>query len=291
MALRKEEPIGVVALSGAVNRSRLDEGLARLRATGHPVILAPNLDSRRRYLAGSDRERLDGLNWVLDRGARTILSARGGYGSLRLHTDLPWERLEERRVRFIGFSDLSWLLNLMASRGIPQVHGPMCAAGLVREGNAKRLLRVLSGAAEGDELFRFKQDQVVKGGRCRGIALGGNVSTLTSVLGLPCETDFTGAVLFLEDVNEPWYRLDRLLTQLAGAGRLQNVNALITGSLHGCRPADGRAQMWRDLLCQVAPPHALIVTGLPFGHAARNDAFPVGVEVSVDTDRGQVLWR
>jgi muramoyltetrapeptide carboxypeptidase len=284
-------PVGVVAISGPVDAERLEVGLRVLRSFGREVIVAPNLQARRHYLAGSDQERLEGLEWVLDSGARTVFAARGGYGAMRLQADLPWERLVSEKIRFVGFSDITWIMNALAARGVPQVHGPMVAAGMATPTNAERLRTVLEGDLEGKSLFRFGARRVVRGGLCRGPAMGGTVSLLTASIGLPCEPDLTGSVLFIEEVNEPWYRLDRLLTQLAGAGRLQGVNALITGSLHGCGPAEGRHEWWTELIQEVAPPDAVIVTGLPFGHGARNSAFPLGVNVTVDTERGRILWR
>jgi muramoyltetrapeptide carboxypeptidase len=291
LPLDASEPVGVVALSGPVDEGLLESGLEMLRASGRETILAPNLGAQRRYLAGSDQERVAGLEWVHDRGARTVFAARGGYGSLRLHRVLPWDRLREDGVRFVGFSDVSWILNALAVRGTPQVHGPMVAAGLAELSNAERVRKVLEGELVGGSLFRFPAGRVVRGGRCTGRALGGNVSMLTACLGLPWETDLSGSVLFIEEVREPWYRLDRLLTQLAGAGKLRNVNALISGSLRGCGPAKGRQEWWRELMQEVAPPGAVIITDLPFGHGTRNDAFPLGVDVTVDTEQGRILWR
>ncbi|MCP4900281.1 MAG: LD-carboxypeptidase [bacterium] len=284
-------PIGVVALSGPVDDEHLTRGLEILYANGAVTVLAPNIRSRDGYLAGNDEERLAGLEWVLDQGVHTVLITRGGYGSLRLQHNLPWERILKERIRFVGFSDVSWMLNALAVRGVVQVHGPMVAAGLAKPENFERLRKVLDDDLVGKSLFRFQSKNVVRGGRCSGLALGGNVSMLTACIGQAWEADLSGSVLFIEEVNEPWYRLDRLLTQLAGAGRLRGVNALISGSLHGCGPADGRREWWNEMMLEVAPPDAVVVSGLPFGHAARNDAFPLGVDVTVDTEKGRVLWR
>jgi muramoyltetrapeptide carboxypeptidase len=98
-------------------------------------------------------------------------------------------------------------------------------------------------------------------------------------------------VLFLEEVDEPLYRLDRMLTHLRASATLLKVKALIGGSLRGCRPAAARPERWRRLLLEVAPEGAPVVTGLPFGHGADNRAFPIGAVVELDTRRGRVTWR
>jgi muramoyltetrapeptide carboxypeptidase len=113
---------------------------------------------------------------------------------------------------------------------------------------------------------------------------------LSSLIGTPWEPEFDGALVFVEEVNEPLYRLDRMLTHLRSSGRLRNVKALIGGSLRGCRPASERPEMWRRLLLETAPPEAAVVLELPFGHGAANLAFPVGAMVEIDTQALRVVW-
>jgi muramoyltetrapeptide carboxypeptidase len=110
-------------------------------------------------------------------------------------------------------------------------------------------------------------------------------------LGTGLEPDLTDAVVFVEDVGEPLYRLDRLLTQVRGSGRLRRVKALIGGSLHRCSGlGDGRL-WWRQLLAEATDDESVpVVIDLPFGHVAPHLAFPAGVEVTVDTGSGVILW-
>ena len=290
----EDEDIGVVALSGVVASSRLDAGLEALLSSGHRVLEAPNVRERSAsgYLAGEDSRRLEGLRWLLERGTRTLMAARGGYGAARLLSNLPWSVMVERGVTFVGFSDLTAILNpLIARGGAVQVHGPMAAVGLEHSHNLERLLRVLRGDLVGKTLFRFRQSQVVRPGTARGHAIGGNLTVLCSLIGTPYEPPWDDGVLFIEEVGEPMYRLDRLLTHLRGSGRLRNVKALISGSLRGCRPATGRTSLWGRMLEETAPARAPVVVGLPFGHGARNDAFPLGATVEIDTGSGQISWR
>ena len=285
------EPIGVVALSGPVDPRRLARGLEALASTGHPVELAPNLHDRTAYLAGGDDRRLGGLLHLMERGARVLVAARGGYGASRLLGRLPWDRLVESRAVFVGFSDLTAVMAPLTARGgSVQVHGPMVGVGMDREENLRRMLAVLRGELVGRPMFRFSGRSVVRPGRARGRAIGGNLTVLCSLLGTPWEPPWEGSVLFVEEVGEPLYRLDRLLTQLGSSGRLNGVKALIGGSLRGCRPARGREERWRELLVEAAPPGIPIVVNRPFGHGVRNLAFPVGATVEVDTAAGCITW-
>jgi muramoyltetrapeptide carboxypeptidase len=286
------EPIGVVALSGPVESpDALAEGLRTLEGWGHRLVLAPNIRSRDHYLAGDDDARLEGLEWVLGQGARVVMAVRGGYGVTRILPALPLHRLAARGTCFVGFSDATALLNAMVAAGAaPQVHGPMVAAGLSRRPNGERLRSILEGQLTGAVLFRFTQRRVIRGGSCEGRAVGGNLSLLESLIGTPFEPDLEGAVLFLEDVGEPLYRLDRMLTHLRSSARLRDVKALICGSLRGCGPVRERTETWRRLVAEAAPADAAVVVDLPFGHSARNLAFPVGATVEVNTDAGLVSW-
>jgi muramoyltetrapeptide carboxypeptidase len=289
--LEAGEPIGIVALSGPVDEAKLEAGLEVLRSWGNPIVEASNLRREELYLAGRDDERVAGVEEVLDAGTRWILAARGGYGAARILEAMPWERLRSREARFIGFSDLTAILNPLASDGgAVQIHGPMVAAGLTGRHNGDRLHALLRGELVGEILFRFPQSSIVRAGRAEGRAIGGNLTLLTSLLGTPWEPDFDGGILFLEEVEEPLYRLDRMLTHLRSSGKLQKVKALIGGSLRGCRPASARSEIWRSLLIETAPPGVPIVIGLPFGHGATNMAFPIGGPVTLDTRAQGVRW-
>jgi muramoyltetrapeptide carboxypeptidase len=288
--LQPGEPIGVVALSGPLDPTKLDAGLDVLRSWGHPVIEASNLRREESYLAGKDRERWTGLEEVVEGGARIVVAARGGYGSARLLEQISWPDLSKRGVCLIGFSDVTAVLNPLGNNGVPQVHGPMVASGLDVRFNAKRLYSLLRGELVGEPLFHIPERSVVRGGSAGGRALGGNLTVLTSLIGTPWEPDYDGCILFLEEVNEPLYRLDRLLTHLRSSGRLRNVKALIGGSLRGCRPASERPDVWRRLLLEAAPESAPVVVDLPFGHGKANLAFPIGATIEIDTDALQIVW-
>jgi muramoyltetrapeptide carboxypeptidase len=287
-----DEPIGVVALSGPVEQAALARGLEVLKSFGFPVVLASNLEQRVGYLAGSDEARLKGLIGVLDQGARVLIAARGGYGSGRLLKRLPWERLSRDCICFVGYSDITAVMNALVGRaGGTQVHGPMVAAGLEDGRNATRLAAVLRGDLIGARLLSFGPSQVLRPGRCVGRAMGGNLSMLCTLVGTPFAPSYEGSVVFLEDVGEALYRLDRMLTQLACSGTFRGVKALISGSLHRCSGTGPRSSSWRNLLLRVAPPDAAVIVGLPFGHGKTNIAFPIGASVEVDTDSGSVTWR
>ncbi len=260
--------------------------MQRLEAEGFRVVEAANVRHRDGYLAGDDEARRAGIEELLDADVEALLASRGGFGSARLLDRLPWERLARWGGWLVGFSDLTALHAGMAARtALATVHGPMVTTLARHEGSTRRLFQWLRGEAP-DVLFRLTPSQVVRGGVVRGVAVGGNLSVLASLIGSPFEPDWDGAVLFLEDVGEPVYRLDRMLTQLRLASRLERIVALVSGRLVDCgRGERGFRQRWRRLLAEAAPPSAVVLEGLPFGHGRVNTPFPLGVEVEVDTRR------
>jgi muramoyltetrapeptide carboxypeptidase len=289
--LEPDEPIGVAALSGVVDPARLRDAVDRLRAFGRPVILAPNLERAHYYLAGDDGERVDSLRDLLARGARVVLAARGGSGATRILGRLPWEELVAEGVVFAGFSDLTAVLNPLLDRGgAAQVHGPMVATGRVRSRDVDALMQLLELPAGSTWEVDFGPRAVVRPGVASGPARGGNLAVLTALVGTPYAPRLDGAVVFLEDVSEPLYRLDRMLTQLSTSGTFRGVKALVCGSLCDCPGAEGVSSRWRDLLLEAVPEEVPVVDGLPFGHGERNTPFPLGVTADVDTRNGRVVW-
>lgn len=280
--------IGVFALSGPVSAERLASGVRRLESEGFEVELAPNLALHQRYLAGSDSERLAGLEWLLERGVDALLAARGGYGAMRVLPALPWERLSRWGGWIVGFSDVTVLHAAAAGRyPYATLLGPMVTTLARHEDSARRLVAWLRREVPA-RISAVTPRHVVRGGTARGVAIGGTLSLLASLVGTPYDYDYDGAVLFVEEVGESLYRLDRLLTHLRLSSRLARVQAIVSGRLVGCsRGEAGWREEWRRLLAEAAP-QAVVVEGLPFGHGSRNLSIPIGVEVAVDTAAGSI---
>lgn len=281
--------MGVVALSGPVHEAALASGVAFLRDEGFVVVEAPNLRSRDRYLAGQDAARVAGLDAVLTDGVDAVWAARGGYGLTRILALLPWARLATWGGWVIGFSDVTALHAGMGRRTrVASLHAPMVQSLTRHRASIDATLAFLRGTPS-EVLMRFRPSAVVRPGYGRGVAVGGNLTVLAALAGTSFEPDYAGTVLFLEDVAEPTYRLDRLLTQLRLSSKLGSVNAVVAGRLARCGrgEADWHAR-WRDLLSEVAPGATVVLDGLPFGHGRANLPIPLGAEVVVDSERGTV---
>lgn len=279
--------IGVWAPASAPRWEEVERGVEVLRRAGFEVKLAANVGTKTGYLAGSDGERLGGLSELLDSGCKALWAVRGGYGVMRLLPAIPWEVLAGWVGFLIGYSDIT-ALHAAALERLPYatIHGPMITSlGRSAEATA-RVLGFLQGQVP-SVLFRFSQQKVLRAGVARGFLMGGNLSLLASLVGTPFEPPWEGAVVALEDVEEPGYRLDRMLTHLALAGRWERVAAVVVGKMARCgRGEAGFREAWHRRLLEVVPAGCPVVVDLPFGHVRRNLAFPLGVGVVLDTEKG-----
>ncbi|HJQ82483.1 MAG TPA: LD-carboxypeptidase [Candidatus Binatia bacterium] len=283
----------MIAPSGAVDADRLARGVAILEGWGLRVEVGNAVLERHTYLAGDDRVRLADLERMLDDDrVRAIFCARGGYGSQRLLPLLDPERLARGPKPIVGYSDATALLNAAVGAGVVAVHGPMVADDLARgltERSAAQLHGVLTDPAW---QWEVEAARTIVPGRARGRLVGGCLAVIAAAVGTPWAPSTDGAILFLEDVAERPYRLDRLLTQLRQAGKLDRLAGLVFGAMAACPEVDGigpfevATACCADLSCPVA-------FGVAAGHDPRpsgceNLALPLGVQVELDTERGRL---
>lgn len=283
----------MVAPSGAVDPARLARGVAVLESMGLRVRLGEAVEQRWGYLAGSDTARLADLQRMFDDpSVRAVFCARGGYGSQRVVPYLDWSGLRRAPKLVVGYSDATVLLAAVVRITGTAIHGPMVADDLAR-GLAPSALERLRGLL-GDPNYRWRDELpvCVRPGCVEGRLVGGCLSVLAATLGTPHAPDTRGAVLFLEDVNEHAYRLDRLLLQFRQSGLLDGVSGVVFGTLDGCAPHDGvtALDVVRDHFAESPFPVAF---GLSAGHSAAtaevpNMALPLGVRVRFDATRGHL---
>lgn len=283
--LRPGDVVGVVAPAGAVDEDGLALGVGLLEDAGFRVRLGAATRKRRGYFAGPDELRAADLHEMFrDPDIRAILAARGGYGSGRLLPLLDFGLLREHPKIFVGHSDVTFLLAALLQRAdVVTFHGPMVAGFAQQPEAAESLLRLLCGERVGwHAAARF----VVQPGEAEGPLTGGCLSIVAAGLGTPWALETRGRILFLEDVNERPYRVDRMLTQLRQAGLFDGVAGVVFGEMAGCDPAgdDGPTvlEVVRDAFAGAPFPVAL---GLPSGHGSGTFTVPLGVRARLAGDR------
>jgi muramoyltetrapeptide carboxypeptidase len=287
-ALRPGQWIGVCATSGPVRDSAaLEAGIAWLETQGHRVRRAPHLGARRGYLAGEDGERMGDLLELLgDPDVGAVIAARGGYGSARFLARLDARAVRRARKPLVGYSDAtSLLLWLDGCARLCAIHGPMLERADLPAAARERVLALLRGDPAGQTAL---QGSGLRAGRARGRLVGGNLRTVAASLGTPWEIDTRGAILFLEEVGEQPYSLDRSLVQLREAGKLRAAAGVAFGALVGCESERYPETSARAVLCEIlaGAVDGPIALDLPFGHIADHRALGFGALAELDGGRG-----
>jgi muramoyltetrapeptide carboxypeptidase len=275
-----------------------------LGAMGWAVTLDASVRARHQRFAGSDEARLETLYRVADAAPSVALACRGGYGLTRLLDGLDWSRLArsvERGTRWVGHSDLTALhLGLLAHTGAETWAGPMASDDFGRAdddaqvpGGVDEITRdVFAEAMSGElEAVGFRTEAGHDGLEVRGRLWGGNLCVLTSMLGTPHWPRVKGGVLFLEDVNEHPYRVERMLLQLHQAGVLAAQKAVLLGAFSGWKasPLD-RGYTLRSAVAHLRSVCPVpLLTGLPFGHVPTKLCLPVGRRVTLVVQGRDVL--
>jgi len=287
--LKKGDTIGLAAPAGPIREDVLRQGLQLLRDCGiKRVKYAPDICRQESYLAGSDQRRLEELHELWDDDEiRAILAVRGGYGCARLLPQLDFDLIRRKPKIFVGFSDLTILVNVIHQRtGLITFHGPMLST-LARDGRPalESMLNELSVHAQPN--LKIKGLEVLRPGQAQGRLIGGNLTCLAQLLATPYEPAWEGAILLLEDINEPAYRVDRLLTQLSLSGRLDSVAGVILGDFldstsHNISDLDLVWQRTMELTRGDVP----VWGNFPAGHGARNLLLPVGRTVKMESSTG-----
>lgn len=294
-ALAPGDTIGIVAPAGPFDREAFERGAGRLQDLGFQIRYDREIFQADRYMAGKDRFRADQIHrYFSDPEINAIFCARGGYGSLRLIKHLKPRIIRANPKIFVGYSDITTLLLYFQQRcSLVTFHGPMVVSDLGKEEvflePQDHLMRLLSsplpvGALPDDGI------KVIRGGQASGPLTGGCLTLIALSIGTPFEIQTQDSILFMEDVGEAPYRIDRLLTYLKLTGKFRGVKGLVFGQMKGCDPDEGSpyklSAVIADVLRGIRVP---ILYNVPFGHGESNWAIPLGVQATVDGDRGRLI--
>ena len=291
--LKPGSKIGLITPASPVKElAVIEAGVAALEGLGYQTVLGEAVRPIDDYLAGSDLERRTDLErFWWDDSIEAIWCLRGGYGSVRLLPQLYLGLIERNPKILIGFSDITGLeLGLWKQTGLVSFHGPVLTV-LKNEFSISQTLRMLAGETIGEPLpwpeNKFTDYLVFKEGKARGPLLGGNLALVSSLLGTRYFPDLEGAILFLEETEEPPYRIDRMLTQLLESGVLDSTAGIMIGR---CNPIEGKTEedlikVFAERLSKVACPAAY---GFPVGHIPEQWTLPQGVTAEVDLGKGEL---
>jgi muramoyltetrapeptide carboxypeptidase len=295
--------IALIAPAGPMlERDDLTRGQELCRALGLEPVLGANAGRRHGYLAGTDDERLADLNEALrDPSIDGVWCLRGGYGVTRILDSVDFSPLEDRPKVVIGYSDVTaLLLALHRATGLVAFHAPMARAPMpafTREGFERTLFRAAPAArlpriASPSTILvpRSPRLLTIRAGVAEGPLLGGNLSLIAALQGTKHLPSFDGAILFLEDIGEDLYRIDRMLAQLRMTGMLSKLAGVILGQFTEMKRGTSEGALGFDEVLETyfAPLGVPVLSGVPVGHVEEQWTMPIGVRARLDAGAGEV---
>ena len=299
--LNQGDKIGIIAPGSAVSdpndllRAEEIAGLLKVNA-----VFAKNLKDGKGYKTRTVKERLDDIHEMFsDKSVKAVFSIRGGYGSARLLKELDYKLIGNNPKILLGYSDIT-ALHLAVNRysGLITYHGPLLLSPftewtfdhLKKVIMTKEKIGKLENPGKTDGIRKMFPTRTVYSGKAKGRLTGGNLSIISSLMGTPYEMETKDRIVFIEDVGESPYRIDRMLTQLILSGKLQKAAGVIIGKCHNCEkgstggtwdPTFG--EVIDDLIKTLNIP---CFSGLMIGHTKDQLTLPSGMEAEMDADKG-----
>lgn len=288
--LKPGDIVGLVGPSSASGIATLERSHRNIASLGLKLREGKYLLDGYGYLAGTDRNRAEDINAMFaDKEVKAIFAMRGGWGSARLLRYLDWDMIRANPKLLIGYSDVTAIHLAIAARcGFPTIHGPNAAN--TWSAVPTDSLKALTMSNE-TPVLENAGHQMIAPGKARGKLLGGNLSVLAALVGTRWMPDMRGAILFLEDVNEAEYRIDRMMTQLREAGILQQLSGFIFGTCRGCSHRDPEYKGFPIITVlqqHIAPLGIPAFSGGNFGHIAGQICLPMGVQAEIDASSGSI---
>jgi len=294
-ALREGGTIGICAPSGFLPApEKLSLAVTRLESHGYKVVVTPSVLARDGYCAGSAESRLADLHRLVeDPSIDLIMAARGGFGLSHLLPHIDWKACAKSQKLFCGFSDFTALhLALYSQTGQISLAGPMAVTDFAGSDesalHAEHFWALVSSQRSAEHIYpEWQNDQAHQPQKIEGTLWGGNLSLVTHLVGTPWFPQIEGGLLFLEDIGEAPYRIERMLMQLDLSGVLAKQSAIILGAFTGCEPPEGAAAQYHlsevitGLRKRFAGP---VISGLPFGHIKDKFTLPFGAPATLRID-------
>ncbi|HEX8846714.1 MAG TPA: LD-carboxypeptidase [Pyrinomonadaceae bacterium] len=302
-ALRQGDQVGIITPSTPVtDPDRLALAERTLKYFGLRMRMGKNVGRHSANYAASVEERLDDLHSMFrDKEISAIFALRGGYGAGQLLDRVDYDLIRRNPKIFLGYSDITALhLAIQRRSRLVTFHGPVVVSSFpayTQQHFRKALFETepvgkVTNPTESNELRPHHYLRAIRPGKATGTLVGGNLSLITATLGTPYEIETRGKILFIEDVGEEAYRIDRMLTHLRLAGKFDGVAGVIFGECDGCGPNDYKAsfaspyslgETVTNILGQLKVP---VLSGLTIGHTADQLTLPLGVTATLDADNG-----
>ena len=298
-SLKQGDVIGIATPASSLNRyEALEKGIRYIESIGFRVELAPNVYKECGYLAGNDDERLKDIHLLFNKkSVKCIFAARGGYGSMRLINKLDYSLIKRNPKILVGYSDITALqLAILAKTGLISFSGPMVGVELadgLKPKQEEQFWQMLTSSSLPDSITIPKNKQrCYSKGFAKGCLLGGNLSIISALIGTSYFPNISNTILFLEEIDERPYRIDRMLMQLKLAGIFYRTNGILLGMFTNCipekrKPSLSLEQVLQDLFNGCSFP---VIGHIPYGHRGGSLTFPIGIQVQFDTKSREIKF-
>lgn len=285
--LKNGSTIGICAPCARFDKNKLNEGIDVLKSFGFKIEIPKNIFEQKRYLAGEDTLRASVLNQLYSNPEiDCIISARGGFGAMRILQYLDWELIKNNPKPFVGYSDnTAILLSILENTGVPVIHGPNVVS--LCNANQSTLDSFFNILTKPVQSINLSCKTILSPGKCKGILKGGNVATLSHLIGTDFVPDFTDCILFLEDIGEPAYKIDRMLTQMKMAGLFNTLAGVVIGAFEQCENDHYIDEILYEIFDDC---HIPVLRGLDCGHGKVNLSLPMGFPVEMNSETLTLEW-
>jgi muramoyltetrapeptide carboxypeptidase len=293
-ALRQGDKIGLVAPASSFSREGFLRGCDRLRLMGYEPVHAADIFDRDLYFAGTPARRAREFQELWQRSdVAAVVCVRGGYGSNYLLETLDFDLLAKYPKALVGCSDITTLLTAVSDRtGLVTFHGPMVAKDIA-DGTLDLASWINSLHGASNWHVPTAGVEVLRAGKAEGRLYGGCLSMLVASMGTPFEIQTEGSILFIEDIGEKPFRIDRMLMQLRLAGKFDGVRGFVFGEMLDCAPPKGETYTLQQVIMRVLEPYNVpAIYGLKSGHVTTgNITLPIGVQAELKAEDGKVNLR
>lgn len=293
--LKKGDKIGIVCPAGYMPYEKAETAINILQEWGYEVIIGSTLGSQFNYFSGTDKQRLNDLQQMMDDSTiKAILCARGGYGTGRVIDKLNFKKFKKDPKWIIGFSDITILQSHLFSKyKIASLHAPMAAA-FNDNGYKNAYVQSLKKALSGEKIsYQCAPHAFNKKGTASGILIGGNLSLITHLLSTSSDIKTRDKILFIEDAGEYIYNIDRMLYQLKRAGKLAKIAALIVGGFTEMKDTiipfgQSEEEVIRDVVKDYDYP---VCFNFPVSHGMENYALKIGCSYTLNVSKNNILLK
>jgi muramoyltetrapeptide carboxypeptidase len=292
--LKEGDLIRIVSPAGKVKEEKVLPAVDLLRQSGFDVVLGRHVFDQHFQFAGTEAQRLRDLQQALDDpDCKAIICSRGGYGAIHIVEKLDFTAFRKNPKWLVGFSDVTLLHAQFQHEGFCSIHGAMPAYYL-NEGQPTESFTQLIKVLTGEKLrIKISVNKLNRSGNAEGLLIGGNLSILYSMLGTPFEPDFDGKILFIEDLSEYLYHLDRMMYSLKLSGKLKKLKGLVVGGFTEMKDNDSPFGQTVDeiIMNAVKEYNFPVCFDFPAGHMDRNLPLVLGAAYSIEVGEKQVLVR